>query len=91
MSQNFLQLQDGTMFGAARPANIEPYTARRRISIEPEEDEDEEELEELSGGVAAGGYSLPLGMKPSRPKTKKKNLDEIVNEFCNYLLHKLEE
>jgi len=52
-------------------------------------EEDEEEIEEISVASAAGGYSLPLGMKAPRAKAKKKKkeLDEIVNEFYDYLLH----
>jgi hypothetical protein len=94
MEEVLEELQDGSMYGVVGPA-LGRNVGERRVSghrdDDGEEEEGEEELEELSGGVAAGGYSLPLGMKPSRPKTKKKNLDEIVNEFCNYLLHKLEE
>lgn len=93
MEEVLEELQDGSMYGVAGPA-LGRNVGKRRVSGDPEEEEvseEEEELEELSGVGAAGGYSLPLGMDPPRIKTKKKKLDEIVNEFCNYLLHKIEE
>ena len=44
----------------------------RQVLAEPDEDDDDErdETEEASGAGAAGGYTLPLGMKPSGKKRK---------------------
>ena len=57
-----------------------------------EEEEDLEEISSMAGAAGAGGavqgYSLPLGAKPQKRK-KKKKIDEMVNEFYDYLLHTL--
>ena len=42
-------------------------------------------LEELSGAGAAGGYSLPLGMKPTYPSEDEED-KKLVNEVMDYLL-----
>ena len=81
--------QSGGMFGAVGGA-LGVMSGPRRISGDPEEEE-EEEIEEISVAGDAGGYSLPLGVDPPRPKTKKKKGEKIVNEFYDYLLHHLEE
>jgi len=59
--------------------------------LQEEEDEELEEITTQSGG-AGGGYSLPLGAKPPRKKKRKKKKsvkEEIVNEFYDYLVHKM--
>tara|TARA_R110000824_G_scaffold8737_4_gene39654 strand:- start:68188 stop:70212 length:2025 start_codon:yes stop_codon:yes gene_type:complete len=54
--------------------------------------EEDEELEEISTAAAVTGYSLPLGTTPPRKKKRKKKEradEEIVNEFYDYLVHKM--
>jgi hypothetical protein len=62
-----------------------------RVSGHTDDDDDEteeEDLEEISAN-AAGAAHYPSQSR-RRPRRKKLEEDEIVNEFCNYLLNNLE-